>query len=67
MTVELAPADFSGVLPLYHATDLRFPLISAVLDGSTVQVRFDHAAQPLAQRWYRELRQVFLQHLNPAG
>lgn len=34
MTVELAPADFSGVLPLYHATDLRFPLISAVLDGS---------------------------------
>ncbi len=32
MTIELAPEEFAGVLPLYHATDLRFPLISAVLE-----------------------------------
>jgi hypothetical protein len=30
-------------------------------------VRFDHGAQPLARRWYRQIRQVFLQHVNPAG
>jgi hypothetical protein len=30
-------------------------------------VRFDHGAQPLAQRWYRQARQVLLQHFNPAG
>lgn len=32
MNIELAPEEFAGVLPLYHATDLRFPLISAVLE-----------------------------------
>ena len=32
MIMELAPEEFAGILPLYHATDLRFPLISAVLE-----------------------------------
>jgi putative peptide zinc metalloprotease protein len=34
--------------------------------GGRVSVRFEHEAAPLAERWYRELRQVFLQHFNPA-
>jgi putative peptide zinc metalloprotease protein len=34
--------------------------------GARAWVRFDHDPQALASRWYRELRQVFLQHLNPA-
>jgi putative peptide zinc metalloprotease protein len=34
--------------------------------GARAWVRFDHGREPLASRWYRELRHVFLQHLNPA-
>jgi len=33
MIVELAPEDFSQVLPLYHQSEFRFPLMSAVLEG----------------------------------
>jgi putative peptide zinc metalloprotease protein len=32
--------------------------------GSRVYVRFDHGSEPLAQQWYRSLRQVFLKQLN---
>jgi putative peptide zinc metalloprotease protein len=35
--------------------------------GGRAWVRFDHGTEPLASRWYRQLRQVLLQHFNPAG
>jgi len=28
--------------------------------GSRVYVRFDHGLEPLARRWYRDLRRLFL-------
>ncbi|HEY0338991.1 MAG TPA: site-2 protease family protein [Burkholderiales bacterium] len=34
--------------------------------GERAWVRFDHGSEPLASRCYRQLRQVFLQHFNPA-
>jgi putative peptide zinc metalloprotease protein len=47
--------------------DLKLPASTLERIGSRAWVRFDHGAQPLAQRWYREVRQLFLQHFNPAG
>ena len=47
--------------------DLKVPGRAVERLGATVSVRFDHGAQPLARRWYRQVRQVFLQHVNPAG
>lgn len=47
MIVELAPEDFADVLPLYHATEFRFPLISAVLErGQRGQVFADRKNNP---------------------
>jgi len=32
--------------------------------GSRVNVRFGHGAEPLAEQWYRSLRQLFLRRFN---
>jgi len=32
--------------------------------GQRVYVRFEHGSEPLAQQWYRSLRQVFLRQFN---
>jgi putative peptide zinc metalloprotease protein len=32
--------------------------------GGRIYVRFDHGKEPLAWRWYRAIRQVFLRRLN---
>lgn len=32
--------------------------------GGRVHVRFDHGREPVAYRWYRALRQLFLRHFN---
>jgi putative peptide zinc metalloprotease protein len=32
--------------------------------GGRVYLRFDHGAEPLVQRWYRTLRQLFLKRFN---
>ena len=47
--------------------DLKVPAATLERVGATAWVRFEHAPEPLGQRWLRQLRQVFLQHLNPAG
>jgi putative peptide zinc metalloprotease protein len=63
------PADKEGL----HAreplvlVDLRLPATELQRVGGRAWVRFKHPAQPLASRWYRQVRQVFLQHFNPAG
>jgi putative peptide zinc metalloprotease protein len=47
--------------------DVKLPGTELQRVGGRAWVRFDHGAQPLANRWYRQLRQVLLQHFNPAG
>jgi putative peptide zinc metalloprotease protein len=44
--------------------ELGLPMRQDVHIGSRVYVRFDHGSEPLAQQWYRSLRQVFLKQLN---
>jgi putative peptide zinc metalloprotease protein len=46
--------------------DLTLPGHELRRIGGRAYVRFEHDPAPLAGRWYRELRQVFLQHFNPA-
>jgi putative peptide zinc metalloprotease protein len=46
---------------------VSLPAVRLERVGARAWVRFDHGAQPLAMRWYREARQVLLQHFNPAG
>ncbi|MBE0616169.1 MAG: hypothetical protein IH604_21070 [Burkholderiales bacterium] len=40
------------------------PAASAAAFGGRAYVRFVHASEPLAQQWYRRLRQVFLARFN---
>jgi putative peptide zinc metalloprotease protein len=63
------PADKDGLRAreAIVLVDLKVPQSALERLGGTALVRFDHGAQPLAQRWYRQMRQVFLQHLDPAG
>ena len=63
------PADSEGLRARDPVVliDLNVPSNELERIGSRAWVRFDHGAQPLAGRWYRQLRQVFLQHFNPAG
>lgn len=63
------PADKDGLRTRFPIVliDLRVPDRKLERIGGTALVRFDHGAQPLAQRWYRQARQVLLQHFNPAG
>ncbi|MGI9288638.1 MAG: site-2 protease family protein [Pseudomonadales bacterium] len=45
--------------------ELQLPLpMSAAHIGTRVHVLFDHGAEPLAQQWYRRVRQLFLRQLN---
>ena len=63
------PADKEGLRTRDPVVlvDLSLPARSLERIGARVRVRFDHGAQPLAGRWYRQLRQAFLQHFNPAS
>lgn len=63
------PADKEGLRARQPVVlvDLKVPAQPLERLGGTAWVRFDHGAQPLAQRWIRLVRQVFLQHLNPSG
>lgn len=47
--------------------DLKLPATRLERVGGTATIRFDHGAQPLAQRWYRQSRQILLQHFNPGA
>jgi putative peptide zinc metalloprotease protein len=47
--------------------DLKLPESKLERVGNRAWVRFDHGAQPLAMRWYRQVRQVLLHQFNPAG
>ena len=45
------------------ALELDEPL-DQVFVGGRVYVRFDHGTEPLATRWYRGLRRLFLKRFN---
>jgi putative peptide zinc metalloprotease protein len=63
------PADKDGLRTREPVVVVDVKLAATELQrvGGRAWVRFDHGAQPLASRWYRQLRQVLLQHFNPAG
>ena len=63
------PADADGMKtqePIV-LVDVTLPATRIDRVGNRAWVRFDHGATPLAARWYRQARQVLLQHFNPAG
>jgi len=47
--------------------DLALPARTLERIGARAWMRFDHGAQLLAGRWYRQIRQALLQHFNPAS
>lgn len=63
------PADTDGVKTQEPVVlvDVALPETALTRVGNRAWVRFDHGATPLAARWYRQARQVLLQHFNPAG
>jgi putative peptide zinc metalloprotease protein len=57
------PRDIEGVKTLQRLFQLDVQLTSDVRVshvGGRVYVRFDHGWEPLGQRWYRQLRRLFL-------
>jgi putative peptide zinc metalloprotease protein len=63
------PADQDGVRTLAPIVliDLALPERALERIGGRVWVRFDHGSQTLATQAWRRMRQLFLQHFNPAG
>ncbi|MBC2714895.1 MAG: hypothetical protein HF978_06240 [Desulfobacteraceae bacterium] len=65
--IVIDPFDQSG-LKSYEKL-FQFDLIlDAPIDfvsvGGRAYIRFDHGLEPLAQQWFRDLRQLFLRHFN---
>lgn len=61
------PADADGlrVLEPVMLFDLKLPASRLERVGARAWVRFDHGTTPLAVRWERRLRQLFLKHIGP--
>jgi putative peptide zinc metalloprotease protein len=47
--------------------DVRLPHVAADRLGGRVVVRFDHGMEPVAVQWSRQLRQLFLRHVDGDG
>jgi putative peptide zinc metalloprotease protein len=63
--IDTRDPEGSTALTKVFQFDLRLPPGSAPRTiGSRVYVRFAHAPEPLAGRWYRALRRVFLSYFN---
>jgi putative peptide zinc metalloprotease protein len=62
------PEDTQGTRTLEPVVlvDLTVPSTQMKRIGGRAWVRFDHGFEPLADRWYRRMRQLLLQHFNPA-
>ncbi|MEO8627566.1 MAG: PqqD family peptide modification chaperone [Betaproteobacteria bacterium] len=62
----LDPREKSGskALQKFFEFELELPAQKTVNFGGRVYVRFEHGSEPLAYRWYRGLRQVFLKRLS---
>ena len=61
------PRDQRGVRTMDHVFqfDLELPVEEGVINvGGRVHARFHHGWEPLASRWYRSLRRLFLSRFN---
>jgi putative peptide zinc metalloprotease protein len=59
------PEDSSGTRAMEGVFEVELVLPVPVQRlGTRVYVRFDHGSEPLAQQWYRRLRQLFLSKFN---
>jgi putative peptide zinc metalloprotease protein len=56
-----APGEARALTPLFQFEILFAGGLDPQWLGSRVHVRFVHGDEPLAEQWYRELRQMFLQ------
>jgi len=66
-SIPIDPRDPKGgtALTKVFQFDLTLPPEAALSTiGSRVYVRFEHPPEPLAARWYRALRRVFLSYFN---
>lgn len=63
------PADKDGLRTIEPVVlvDLKLPQATLQRVGGRAWVRYRHGATPIAAQVYRRLRQLFLQHFNPAG
>jgi len=63
------PADKEGLRSLEPVVivDLMLPSTELQRLGGRAWVRFEHDAEPVASRWLRRMRQLLLQHVNPAA
>lgn len=65
--IAVDPTDNRGLRPLTKTfqVDLEFNAMSSLAYmGKRVYVRFNHGNEPLARRWYRAFRQLFLRQFN---
>lgn len=65
--VAIDPRDQKGVKTVQRIFlfDIRLPeQLYLFTVGGRVHVRFDHGYEPLAWRWYRTIRQLFLKRFN---
>lgn len=65
--IAVDPSDAQGVRTLEKVfqVDLELPAGLGVVNvGGRAHVRFDHGWEPLASRWYRQVRQLLLSRLN---
>jgi putative peptide zinc metalloprotease protein len=65
--IAVDPQDRLGVKAFQKAFlfDIEIPFHEGFHNvGGRVYVRFDHGEEPVAWRWYREIRQLFLRRFN---
>ncbi len=61
------PTDMQGIRTLYKTfqVEVKLPIpTKEVKIGQRVYALFDHGYEPLAARWYRGVRQLFLSKFN---
>ena len=66
-SIATDPADGSGLTALSSLFQAEIGLpasLPGIGVGQRVHVRFDHGTRPIAQQWYRSLRQLFLRHFD---
>ena len=65
IAVDPVAQDQLETLEKVFHIDLQFtPVKQISAIGQRVYVRFEHGSEPIAQQWYRRLRQVFLRQFN---
>jgi len=65
--IAVDPREMAGIKAFqkFFLFDILLPPPQRVYNvGGRVYVRFDHGREPLAYRWYRSLRQLFLRKFN---